>query len=268
MRIGWLSTGRDPAASNLLAEVVARVARDDVDLEIAVVFCDRERGEAAASDAFLDLVERLGLRALSVSSAASWRAAAARGSDRETWRVAFHERVIELLEQHDIEVLVLAGYMLIVSPAMCERFALLNLHPALPGGPVGTWQEVIWRLLESSASETGAMMHLATSELDRGPVIAYVRFPIQGANWDELWRRWRQKRAVLDLAAIVAGEGEDERLFAAVRRHGEVREISLLYQTLRQFADGYLTAADGEVRATSGNLPLDLSAMVENEVAR
>ena len=45
-------------------------------------------------------------------------------------------------------VLVMAGYMLIVSPAMCRRFAILNLHPALPGGPTGTWQEVIWRLLD------------------------------------------------------------------------------------------------------------------------
>ena len=62
MRIGWLSTGRDQAASNLLADVVARAQQDGVDLDIACVLCDRERGEAPESDHFLDLVDRLGFR--------------------------------------------------------------------------------------------------------------------------------------------------------------------------------------------------------------
>ena len=64
----------------------------------------------------------------------------------------------------------MAGYMLISSPAFCRRYAILNLHPALPGDPTGTWQQVIWQLLEDDAAETGAMMHLATAQLDRGPV--------------------------------------------------------------------------------------------------
>jgi phosphoribosylglycinamide formyltransferase-1 len=46
---------------------------------------------------------------------------------------------------------------------------MINLHPAAPGGPTGTWQEVIWQLIEGRAVETGVMMHLVTPELDRGP---------------------------------------------------------------------------------------------------
>ena len=45
MKIGWLSTGRDQAASNLLSDIVARAQQDGVELDIAAVFCDRERGE-------------------------------------------------------------------------------------------------------------------------------------------------------------------------------------------------------------------------------
>ena len=45
-KIGWLSTGRDPAACNLLGEVAERAARDGLPLDIALVFCDRERGES------------------------------------------------------------------------------------------------------------------------------------------------------------------------------------------------------------------------------
>ena len=55
---------------------------------------------------------------------------------------------------------------------------MLNLHPALPGGPKGMWQQVIWELLEDEADETGAMIHLATAQLDRGPVVSTFRFSL------------------------------------------------------------------------------------------
>lgn len=268
MRIGWLSTGRDQAAANLLADVAARARADRIPLEIAAVFCDRERGEAPESDAFLDLVDQLGLEAVTLSSAASWAAARAAGADRAVWRDAFHRDVMALLAPLDLGVLVMAGYMLIVSPAMCRTYALLNLHPALPGGPTGSWQEVIWRLLEQEADETGAMMHLATSELDRGPVIAFFRFALKGGHWEPLWQQFRARRATLSVAEIAAAEGEAEPLFAEIRRWGEVREIPLLYQTLRQFAEGALNTRGGAVFGAGQQLPLDLTDLVEEEVAK
>jgi len=73
------------------------------------------------------------------------------------------------------DLCVLAGYMLIVGPEMCTRFNMINLHPAAPGGPTGTWQDVIWQLIKQRARETGVMMHLVTPELDRGPVVSYCR---------------------------------------------------------------------------------------------
>lgn len=268
MRIGWLSTGRDQAACNLLADIVARAQQDGIELDIGAVFCDRAPGESPESDRFLDLVHRLGFPAVTLSSAASWAAARAAGTSRSAWRDAFHREVMEALAPYDLGVLVMAGYMLVVSPAMCRAYALLNLHPALPGGPTGTWQEVIWTLLEQEAEETGAMIHLATPELDRGPVVSYVRFPIAGEGWDALWADFRAKRATASVAQIAAAEGEAEPLFAEVRRRGEVREIPLLYRTLRLFATGRLTTVGGGVVAESARLPLDLSAEVEEEVAR
>lgn len=268
MRIGWLSTGRDQAACNLLADVVARAQQDGVELDIAVVFCDREPGESPESDRFLDLVARLGFPVVTLSSAASWAAAKAQGATRAAWRDAYHREVMDRLAPSRPGVLVMAGYMLIASPAMCRRFAILNLHPALPDGPTGTWQEVIWKLLEDEARETGAMIHLATAELDRGPVVSCIRFPIVGGEWDVLWDGFRAKRAAASVAEIAAAEGEAEPLFAEVRRRGEVREIPLLYQTLRLFATGKLNTAGGGVFAESARLPLDLTAPVEEEVAR
>ena len=57
-------------------------------------------------------------------------------------------------------------------------------------------------------------------------------------------------------------------LFAEIRRRGEVREIPLLYQTLCLFAEGKLNTAAGAVFAESTRLPLDLTQLVEEEVAR
>ncbi len=266
MKVGWLSTGRDQAASNLLADVVARAQQDEIPLEIGAVFSDRERGEAPESDHFLDLVERLGFPAVTLSSRASWAEAQKLGVSRTQWRQEYHRGVAELLVPYNLGVLVMAGYMLIASPALCRKFAILNLHPALPGGPTGTWQEVIWQLLEEEAAETGAMIHLATAQLDRGPVVSSFRLPLRGDGWDPLWEQFHAKRKTMSVAQIAAAEGEDEPLFAEIRRRGEVREIPLLYQTLRQFVEGRLNTANGCVFAESTRLPLDLSELVDAEV--
>jgi phosphoribosylglycinamide formyltransferase 1 len=265
VRIGWLSSGADQAALNLLADVVARAQHDDVPLDIGAVFCNHEHGEHPESDRFLELIERLDLPLVTLSSSASWTAAEARGIGRAVWRDTYHRDVMDLLVRFRLGVLVMAGYMLIASPAMARRYAMLNLHPALPGGPTGTWQNVIWQLLEEEATETGAMIHLATAQLDRGPVVSYFRFAIRGADWDPLWAQFHDKRRTMNVADIAAAEGESEPLFAAIRRYGEVREIPLLYQTLRQFAEGHLNTAAGAVFAEAERLPLDLSDLVEQE---
>jgi phosphoribosylglycinamide formyltransferase 1 len=278
VRIGWLSTGRDPAAHALLAETVARARRDDLPLDIGVVFSDRERGEGEQSDRLLDLADSLGFATATLSSRRTWQewwsvdttpghGEGQHKSDvRQAWRDDYHRQVVAILEPYDLDLLVLAGYMLITSEAMCRRYAMVNLHPALPGGPTGTWQEVIWELLRSDAHETGAMIHLATHVLDHGPVVAYCGFPIVGGQFDPLWLQFRRKRDRRGLGAISIDEGESEPLFAEIRRQGERREIPLLYRTVRQFAESSLRVVDGDVVAATGELPLDLTAAVDDEL--
>ena len=266
MNIGWLSGGRDPAARNLLADVVGRAGLDDIPLNIRVVFCDREAGESEESDLFLELADDLGFSTVCLSSARSWQIAQANGDSRERWRADFHDQAMKILEPFALDVLVLAGYMLIVSPATCGRYAMLNLHPALPGGPTGTWQQVIWALLDAGAQETGALINVVTPDLDRGPVVAFDRFPIVGDGFDPLWRSFRQKAAAGGVAAVAAAEGEKEPLFAAVRRCGEQREIPLLYQTVKAFVTGRLVTDGCSVRGVGITLPLDLTADVTAEL--
>jgi len=264
-RLGWLSTGRDPAACALLTETLRRAHRDSLPLQVAVVACDRTRGEHEESDRFLDLAGEFGLPLETLSSAASWRAAREAGVPRETWREEFHAELMRALEPHRPDLLVLAGYMLVLSPAMCARYAALNLHPALPDGPTGSWQDVIWELLRRGAAETGAMIHLVTPELDRGPVVAFDRFPIHGGRFDALWSDLDAKVVESGLDAVIRDEGEREPLFAEIRRVGESREIPLLYRTIAQFVTGRLEAGHGHVGGEE-ELPLDLTGEVDREV--
>ena len=73
---------------------------------------------------------------------------------------------MEILEDEKADTIVLAGYMLIVSREICQRYAMINHHPAAPGGPKGTWQEVIWELISRGVDTTGVMIHVVTELLD------------------------------------------------------------------------------------------------------
>jgi phosphoribosylglycinamide formyltransferase-1 len=245
---GWLSTGRDEAARQLLMAAAAKMQAGFIPGQIAFVFCDRERGEGDESDLFLDLAAELGLKTISYSSR-GFRPEL-RLADRDQWRTEYHRGVMERIAPYKNALLVLAGYMLIASAEMCRRFPMINLHPALPGGPTGTWEEVIEQLIRDRAGITGAMMHLVTPELDRGPAITYYSFPIQGGAFVPLW-----------------GEEPTEHgpLFQKIRQEGVRREIPLIVLTLKAVAEGRLRIKDGKVVDGTGKemQPLSLTGEVE-----
>ncbi len=234
-KIGWLSTGRDSAAGYLLTEVWKAIRSGRLQAEIPFVFCDRSRGESPATDEFLALVEDLGIP-IRTHSWTAFKARHAAGSqpsaDREGLRLAYDREVMAALEPDPADVYALVGYMLILGPELCQRYRFINLHPAPPGGPAGAWEDVIWHLIETRASESGIMIHRVTPELDRGPVLTYCQFPIRGASFDPLWAEWD--------AAVGAGRPRTEppRLFHKIREAGVRREAPLLVETLRALADG------------------------------
>lgn len=232
MRIGWFSTGRDPAARELLKHVHREMAEGFIPGEIAFVFSSREEGESSESDRFLGLSKGLGLRTLALSARRFEPEIRKRDLDR--WRDLYHRRVAEIIAPFRVDLIMLAGYMLIVSPWMCRTHRMVNLHPALPGGPVGTWQEVIWRLIEEGKERTGAMIHLVTEELDRGPALTYCSFSIRGESFHPLWKEIEGKSA----RAIKAQRGEDLPLFQLIRAEGVKREIPLIVLTLKALAEG------------------------------
>ncbi len=245
LRIGWFSTGRGEGSRGLLRFVHERLSQSGVDARIGFVFSNREPGEAEGSDAYFRLVREYEIPLVTLSSARFRRE---RGGRFAALRADYDRLVMDRLADRNIDICVLAGYMLIVGGEMCQRYPLLNLHPALPDGPIGAWQEVVWQLIEQRAPQTGAMVHLATEEVDRGPVVSYVTVPLTGPAFESHW----EGLASVNLAIVKANRGEGYPLFQMIRREQYAREPYLLLETLRALSEGDITVDDGVVRDARG----------------
>ena len=269
LRIGWYATGRSEGSRRLLTAAVEAIRSGGLDAEIAFVFCNRERGEYEQTDTFLELVASFGIPCLTLSSRRFRRERGGKRSRPEEplppWRLEYDRAVADLVAPYPFDVGVLAGYMLIFTPEMARRYPFLNLHPAAPGGPAGTWQEVTWQLIDRRAERSGVMIHLATEELDQGPVVTYCTYSLRGPAFDALWAAISDRSA----ADLQAKEGEALPLFAMIRRQGATRELPLVVATLRALADGRLRIERGEVidergRAIAGGR--DLSGEIDAAV--
>lgn len=245
LSIGWFSTGRGQGSRGLLSFVQKRLIETGADARIDFVFSNREPGEAEGSDEFFELVDSYEIPLVTHSSSVFRKAV---GGPFSAHREEFDQQVMEKLAGRDVDICVLAGYMLIVGGKMCRQYPLLNLHPALPDGPTGTWQEVVWSLIKTREAKTGAMVHLATEEVDRGPVISYVTVPITGPGFDRYWQMLEGE----DLEQIKKTQGEDFALFQSIRREQYRREPYLLFETLRAVSDGEIAVRGGQVLDASG----------------
>ena len=249
LNIGWFSTGRGEGSQGLLRFIQDRIARGLLDARIRFVFSNRDRGQASGSDRFFQLVDSYNLPLVTRSSARYRRSRSSSGLSWEELRPEYDRQVLEALEEYRPDVCVLAGYMLICGGEMCRRYPLLNLHPALPDGPIGTWQEVTWELIRQRATQTGAMIHLATEDLDRGPVVSYCTIPITGTCFDRGWQELEGR----DLDEVRSTRGEELPLFQRIRQTQYRREPYLVFETLRAMADGRVVVRDGTVLDSQGN---------------
>ena len=229
LRIAWFASARGTSSRLLLRAALGAIERGRLDAEVVCVFCNRERGQSANTDAFLDDVEAAGIPLVASSSLAWRRRVGGAVSDPQgelaAWRRDYDNDALLRIGTYRPDLAVLAGYMLVTTDALCEALPMLNLHPALPDGPIGTWQEVIRELIARGASESGMMLQRVTTELDRGPVVSVCRYPIGGG-------------------------------FDAIRAAGVARESTFVIETLRAIATGTI-----ELERLAE--PVDLTAAVE-----
>ena len=160
-RLAILLSGR---GSNMLALVEATKTGVLQGLaEVVVVFSNRP-------DAFgLEAAAALGCPVASLPS---------QGRKRE----AFDAEVAQLLQQYQPDLVVLAGYMRILSPAFIQPFAgrIVNIHPADTHQHQGL-HAYEWAF-ENRLSETKITVHLVDEGLDTGPILAQQTVDLRGAD--------------------------------------------------------------------------------------
>ncbi len=249
--IGWFSTGRDEAARQLLLSVHKALSKSSLQAHIHFVFLNRQEGERPESDKFIKLVRELGIEPVCFSSAEFEPQMRKKGKQNpeimSTWREDYDREILRLLTPYQPKFIVLAGYMLIVSPILCDFYNMINLHPAIPGGPKGTWQQVIWQLIKEKARQSGVTIHLVSPKLDAGQPITYCTYPIKGEGFDHLWLAWQEDLNQHGIERIKAAQGEAQPLFAEIRRQGVIRELPLLTQTVQELVSGDLQINDGKI---------------------
>ena len=146
-------------------EAVARACRDKrINATVSAVIADRDGAGGLA------VARELGIE----TAVVSWKSFPD--------RAAFERGVIEHIEAHRADIIVLAGFMRVLSPQFANRYAgrLINIHPALL--PRHRGLHTHRRALEAGDTEHGASVHFATAELDGGPVVLQSRITVRPAE--------------------------------------------------------------------------------------
>ncbi|MBA0197341.1 phosphoribosylglycinamide formyltransferase [Pectobacterium brasiliense] len=100
-------------------------------------------------------------------------------------RAAFDAALANEIEQYEPALVVLAGYMRILSPEFVARFAgkMLNIHPSLL--PKYPGLHTHRKALENGDREHGTSVHFVTDELDGGPLILQAKVPVFSDDTEE-----------------------------------------------------------------------------------
>jgi phosphoribosylglycinamide formyltransferase-1 len=100
-------------------------------------------------------------------------------------REAFDLAMVEALRARQVDLVCLAGFMRLLSPAFVDAFAgrLLNIHPALlPSFPGLDAQR---QALEHGVKISGATVHFVDADLDAGPIVMQAAVPVLDDDTEE-----------------------------------------------------------------------------------
>jgi phosphoribosylglycinamide formyltransferase-1 len=133
----------------------------EAEVPVAVVVVDRECGAVQAAGAHgvaVEVVERGPLKALD--------------------RVEFTHRIVDALTGHAVDTVVMAGFMTVLEKPVFDAFPgrVLNTHPALL--PSFRGAHAVEEALAMGVKVTGCTVHIATPEVDAGPILAQEAVPV------------------------------------------------------------------------------------------
>lgn len=160
MKVGVLVSG---SGTNLQALLDAAARGELAPAEIAVVVSNKSGVPA------LDRAARAGVPALVVPH---------QGIDR----VVFEDRLLAALDEHGVELVVLAGFMRVLTEHFVGRFPLriINTHPSLL--PAFPGVDAPAQAIAHGAKLSGVTIHFVDASLDGGPIIAQVAVAVEDAD--------------------------------------------------------------------------------------
>lgn len=127
-------------------------------------------------------------------------------------QLEYEEALLGVLSNHPVDLLLLAGYMKKIPDSLIQVLPerILNIHPALlpKYGGKGFWGMNVHRaVIENHEKQSGPTVHLVTSEIDKGRILAQTPVPVlEGDSPEELATRVLQQehrlywKTVLDYA--------------------------------------------------------------------
>lgn len=149
MKIAVFASGK---GTNLAAIIKAK-DKGFLDVDISLVISDNKKAFA------LKRAQRAGIKAVFIDPV------------RFLEREEFEQEIIKALEQEAIDLIVLAGFMRILSPSFVNRFQnkILNIHPALL--PAFKGAHAIKDAFDYGVKVTGVTVHFVDENMDHGPII-------------------------------------------------------------------------------------------------
>ena len=174
--------------------------------KIAVVISNNKNAYA------LERAAKHGIEALSISP-----------RDYEN-RETFHQALLEALEERNIDLIVLAGYLVVIPEQMIRKYRnrIINVHPSLIPSFCGTGYyglRVHEAALKRGVKVTGATVHFVDEGTDTGPIILQKAVAVEPGDTPEVLQRrvmeqaeWKLLPAAIDLIANGRVRVEDGRV--------------------------------------------------------
>ena len=160
LRVAVLASGR---GSNLQA-IIDAIEAKEVDSRIMAVISNKIDAPA------LDRARKHRLKDVFIDP----KPFAGRPDSRE----AYDQKLFEVLQQHDVELVLLAGYMKIVTAVLVNAYAnrMMNIHPSLLPSFPGL--DVQKKAIEWGCKLAGCTVHFVTEGVDEGPIVLQAAVPI------------------------------------------------------------------------------------------
>jgi len=205
-----------------MKNIVVLISGNGSNLQAIIDACKQKKINGTLRAVFSNKADAFGLERAREAGIAAHALSASQFASRE----AFDRELVQEIDAYAPDVVVLAGYMRILSPAFVAHYAgrLLNIHPSLlpkyPG--LNTHRQV----LDNGDEEHGTSVHFVTDELDGGPVILQAKVP------------------------VFAGDSEDD-----VTARVQAQEHAIYPLVVSWFVDGRLEMRDGTAWLDGAPLP-------------